>query len=138
MPPYATLVQLLVPQLLTPVLSAAGYTVTTRGCAAEAIKLIEGGLAFDAVVTDTDMPDMDGYTFARALRAMQACRRTPIIALAAQANDKAMKAARASGIDAVAGKFDRKLLLETLADALDRAELGGQMLEDRIIAESAA
>ena len=124
--------------MLTPVLSAAGYTVTTRDSATDALRLIESGVGFDAVVTDTDMPEMDGYTFARALRAMSSCARTPIIALAAQANDKALKAARASGIDAVAGKFDRRMLLETLSEALDKAELGAQGLEDRIIAENAA
>lgn len=124
--------------MLTPVLSAAGYTVTTLESAAQAIALIEKGVAFDAVVTDTDMPEMDGYTFARRVRAMEDVKRTPIIALVAQANARVTRAARASGIDGVAGKFDRKLLLEILAEALDSADLAGHALEDRVIAESAA
>ena len=124
--------------MLTPVLSAAGYSVTTRESAREAIALIENGAVFDGIVTDTDMPEIDGYTFARAIRAMRDRPYVPIVALAAQANAKTLSAARASGIDAVAGKFDRKMLLEVLSDALDQSALASHSLEDRILAESAA
>ncbi len=124
--------------MLTPVLSAAGYFVTTLGSAREALALLEKGVHYDAIVTDTDMPEMDGYTFARAVRAKTGRRRTPIIALAPQANNKTMQAAQASGIDAIAGKFDRRMLLDVLADTLDNAALAGQSLEDRILAEAAA
>ena len=124
--------------MLTPVLSAAGYMVTTRESATEALALVENGVTFDAFVTDTDMPEMDGYSLARTLRAIPNCKQTPIIALTAQPNSKTLKAARASGVDAIAGKFDRQTLLNVLAEALDRAELSGQRLEDRILAETAA
>lgn len=124
--------------MLTPVLSSAGYAVTSLDSASKALGLIEKGANFDAIVTDTDMPDMDGYTFARAVRALASCAGMPIVALATQANTKTIQAARASGIDAVAGKFDRKFLLDALAETLDRAELASQSLEDRILAEHAA
>ncbi|MFO1115689.1 MAG: chemotaxis protein CheW [Beijerinckiaceae bacterium] len=124
--------------MLTPVLSAAGYMVTTLDSATKALAMIERGAMFDAIITDTDMPDIDGYTFARALRAGLSHARTPIIALASQANAKIMEAARASGIDQIAGKFDRKLLLNVLAESLDAVELAGSGLEDRILAEHAA
>ena len=124
--------------MLTPVLSAAGYQVTTLAGAAEGLALIDRGAQFDAVITDVDMPDVDGYTFARDLRAMAGGARIPIVALVAQAGDKAMKAAKAAGVDAVAGKFDRRALLETLGELLDEATLGAQALEDRFLAGAAA
>ena len=124
--------------MLTPVLSAAGYQVTALAAAAEALALIDKGAHFDAVVTDIDMPDIDGYSFARSLRAMAQYARMPIVALAAQANDKTMQAASAAGIDAIAGKFDRRALLDTLSEALGKVTLGAQGLEDRFLAESAA
>lgn len=124
--------------MLTPVLSAAGYHVTTLGAAPEALSLIDKGAQFDAIVTDIDMPDVDGYRFARELRAMAACANTPIVALVAQANEKTMKAAGAAGINAIAGKFDRRALLETLSEALSEATLGAQALEDQFLAGAAA
>ncbi|MCC2102898.1 MAG: hypothetical protein KDJ20_02055, partial [Hyphomicrobiales bacterium] len=66
------------------------------------------------------------------------CARMPIVALAAQANDKTMQAASAAGIDAIAGKFDRRALLDTLSEALGKVSLGAQGLEDRFLAETAA
>ena len=46
--------------------------------AAEALKLREAGVMFDAIVSDIEMPDMDGLEFARAVRAVgsvgQTCR----------------------------------------------------------------
>lgn len=124
--------------MLTPVLSAAGYHVTTLASASEALALIDKGAHFDAIVTDIDMPDIDGYSFARSLRAMAQCGRMPIVALAAQANDKTLRAADAAGIDAIAGKFDRRALLETLSEQLGKVSLGAQGLEDRFLAETAA
>ena len=124
--------------MLTPVLSAAGYHVTTLASATDALAMIDKGAQFDAVVTDIDMPDIDGYSFARSLRAMSACSTVPIVALVAQANDKTTAAAKAAGIDAIAGKFDRRALLETLEDALGDASLGAQALEDRFLAGAAA
>jgi len=124
--------------MLTPVLSAAGYHVTTLAAATEALTMIDKGAQFDAVVTDIDMPDVDGYSFARNLRAMSSCAGLPIVALVAQSNDKTVAAARAAGINAIAGKFDRRALLETLADALGNASLGAQALEDKFLAGAAA
>jgi len=88
--------------------------------------------------SDFDMPDIDGYSFARSLRAMSSCASVPIVALVAQANDKTTAAAKAAGINAIAGKFDRRALLETLEDALGDASLGAQALEDRFLAGAAA
>jgi two-component system chemotaxis sensor kinase CheA len=56
-------------QLLTPILGAAGYHVTATPSAAEALRLRDAGAAFDVIVSDIVMPDMDGLDFARAVRA---------------------------------------------------------------------
>ncbi|MFO1137198.1 MAG: chemotaxis protein CheW [Rhodoblastus sp.] len=124
--------------MLTPVLSAAGYHVTTLASAPEALALIDKGMHFDAVVTDIDMPEVDGYRFARDLRAMASCARVPIVALVAQANEKTTMAATAAGIDAIAGKFDRRALLDTLAGALGDATLGEHSLEEQFLKGAAA
>ncbi len=56
-------------QLLVPILGAAGYHVTAVPSAAEALRLREAGAMFDVIVSDIEMPDMDGLDFARAVRA---------------------------------------------------------------------
>ena len=76
-------------QLVTPILGAAGYRVTAASSAAEALRLREAGAMFDAIVSDIEMPDMDGLDFARAVRAGGPWARS--------ADDRAVGARRAGG-----------------------------------------
>jgi CheY-like chemotaxis protein len=63
-----------------------GAAVTVAASGREALELLEG-LAFDAMVCDICMPEMDGYELIRHLRAMETAReqRLPAIALTALA-----------------------------------------------------
>lgn len=124
--------------MLAPILAAAGYDVTCAASAHEALSFLRRGLSVQAVVTDTDMPEMDGYNFARALHRLPGLAELPVVALAAQATPSVLAAAKACGIEAVAGKFDRRTLLESVARLLDSAETAPQEIERRIISELAA
>ena len=62
--------------------------MTTIGSAAEGLAVLKRGVNFDIVVTDVDMPEMDGYTFARALAENPRTREIPVIALDAHAGKR--------------------------------------------------
>ena len=124
--------------MLAPLLTAAGYRVTTASSARDALLLLAKGAVFSAVITDTDMPDMDGYTLAKEIKREPRHKTLPIIALAAHAAPIIMEAAAASGMCGVVGKFDRATLLATLKANLDNYSLGIHTLEERIIREFAA
>ena len=55
--------------LLTPLLSVSGYEVTTVDSAEKAMAVLETGMRFDAIVSDIEMPGMNGFDFAKAVRA---------------------------------------------------------------------
>jgi len=112
------------------------FTATRTGEIQSRLANDVGGV--QAVVTDTDMPEMDGYHFARALRRLPGLADLPVVALAAQATPSVMAAASACGIAAVAGKFDRRALLESVARLLEAAETAPRDIELRIISELAA
>ncbi|MBV1707450.1 MAG: chemotaxis protein CheW [Hyphomicrobiales bacterium] len=120
--------------MLSPVLSVAGYDVTTTDSAAQAIMLMERGAKFEAIITDTDMPDMDGYALARTLIADQRWTCPPILALASYAGPIIQQAAKASGMVTAVGKFDRRALLKSLSDVLDQATIAKQTIETDLIA----
>ncbi len=61
--------------MLSPVLQAAGYEVTAAASAPEALAMLKDGRAFDVVVTDIEMPEMDGFEFAEAPARRSAHRR---------------------------------------------------------------
>lgn len=60
---------LLAAELTAAVLEEGGCDVITVESAAEALQVLTGDPAFDAVVSDMNMPGMSGLEFFRALRA---------------------------------------------------------------------
>ena len=52
--------------MLAPLLSASGYRVTLAASAAEALQLKDEGRTFDLIVSDLEMPGMDGIALGRA------------------------------------------------------------------------
>ncbi len=104
--------------MLVPTLSAHGYEVTASGSATQALRLREGGLMVDAIVSDIDMPGMDGLAFARELRAGGPWMRLPIIALTGR--DAAVDAARGrdAGFTDYCRKHERDVLIESLRRCL--------------------
>ncbi len=124
--------------LLAPIISAAGYEVTTIGSGIEGLATLKRGVNFDIIVTDVDMPDMDGYSFARAVHEHPRTRDVPIIALDAHAGHSVLEAAQNAGMRGVVGKFDRQGLLSALRSVLEASAFTSSALEQRVSGEKAA
>ncbi|MEO3472439.1 hybrid sensor histidine kinase/response regulator [Roseomonas sp. CAU 1739] len=104
--------------LVVPALSAAGYEVTAVDSAVAALKLREDGVPFDAIISDIEMPDVDGIAFARALRAGGAWSDAPLIALSSRAEPADVASGREAGFTDYVTKYDRDALLQSLTDCL--------------------
>jgi two-component system chemotaxis sensor kinase CheA len=105
-------------QLLVPTLGAAGYRVTATASAAEALKLREAGVLFDAIVSDIEMPDMNGLEFAQAVRRGGMWANLPMIALTAHAEPRDVEVGRDAGFTDYVAKFEREALLASLQQCL--------------------
>ena len=102
--------------MLTPVLQAAGYEVTAAGSAQEALAMLKDGRAFDVAITDIDMPDMDGFEFAQAVRGDARTAELPIIALSSVVSAEAVERGRQVGFHDYVAKFDRQGLIAALKE----------------------
>jgi len=100
--------------LLSPLLSAAGFNVTTAASGAEALELHERGMHFDAIISDIEMPDMNGFEFAAAVRQTADWATLPLIALSSHATEQDLERGREAGFDDYVAKFDRDALLISL------------------------
>jgi PAS domain S-box-containing protein len=92
--------------VLRTLLGQLGVEPTLVGDGQGAVDAWEGG-EWDAILMDVQMPRMDGPTATRAIRQREAQtgrRRTPIIALTANAMSHQTDAYRAAGMDAVVAK----------------------------------
>jgi two-component system chemotaxis sensor kinase CheA len=102
--------------MLAPLIKAAGYQVVAVGSAAEALTALKAGTRFDLVVTDVDMPDMDGFALAEAIRAAPAGADMPVIALATTVSAEAIERGRAVGFHDFVAKFDRMGLIAAIKE----------------------
>lgn len=64
---------------LAQILSKAGYEVTTAGNGKEGIAELTNGLKPSVILTDLNMPEMDGIEFIKEARKSSSSKFTPII-----------------------------------------------------------
>ena len=102
--------------MLAPLLMVAGYDVTVASSAEEAIALKDRGAAFDLIISDLDMPGMDGFALAERLKADPSWSRIPLVALSSHTSPRLLEKARAAGFVSHVGKFDRQTLMAALGE----------------------
>jgi two-component system, chemotaxis family, sensor kinase CheA len=100
--------------LLLPVLKAAGYDVTTAASGADALAIVEKDAEFDAIVSDIEMPGMNGFELADTLRKNPRFADLPIIALSSHSSQAVLERGRKAGFHNFVAKFDRQGLLTAL------------------------
>ncbi|HEV7371957.1 chemotaxis protein CheW [Arenibaculum sp.] len=108
--------------LLSPLLSVAGYDVTAVESADEALGLCEAGEDFDVIVSDIEMPGMNGFELAEALRRDTRWAGVPLVALSSHASARDLDRGRQAGFTDYVAKFDRDALLYTLSQTLAEAK----------------
>ena len=108
--------------MLAPILGVAGYSVQTAEHPIEAMDLLEKGEMFDAIISDIEMPEMNGFEFAEKLKGSKWAN-TPMIALTSHTTDKDVARGRAVGFEEYVAKFDRETLLNALSETLRHAKL---------------
>jgi two-component system chemotaxis response regulator CheY len=77
-------------------LTQAGYAVIEAGDGQEALQVVNGK-KIDVVVTDLNMPNMNGIELIRALRAKPEFKFTPILMLTTEADDTKKTEGRNAG-----------------------------------------
>ncbi len=102
--------------MLAPVLKAAGYRVTVAQNGHEGLSVLRSGNQFDVVLTDIEMPDMNGFEFAEAIRADRKMESMPIIALSSVVSPAAIERGRQAGFHDYVAKFDRPGLIAALKE----------------------
>jgi CheY-like chemotaxis protein len=103
----------------TALLQRAGYEVAAAEDGADALQRFEDGESFDLVVTDLDMPNVDGFGLLKALRASPPTSAIPVIVLSG-ADDPSTHAALldAGAMACIAKPIDPARFVEQLRAAL--------------------
>ena len=112
-------------ELLADMLTALGAEVECALSAAKGLELIqvENGSAFDAVLCDLQMPEMDGFEFTKALHGLSGFETMPVAAVSAGVDVLRQQQAEDAGMQAYLQKpFGTKELADLVLGLLDNAD----------------
>lgn len=96
-------------------LEAAGYEVLCASDGQEGFEMLSKG-RFDILISDVEMPRLDGLSLTRKVRTDLGMHDIPVILVTSLASEEDMRRGRDAGADAylTKGRFDHRVLLETV------------------------
>lgn len=106
-------------EIVKDVLEAHHYVVELAENGRDGLdKVLKG--RYDAVITDVEMPEMDGFTLTQTLRAQERFRDLPVIIVTSRAKEEDKRRGIKAGADAyiVKGDFDQNSMVDTLGSLL--------------------
>ncbi len=105
-------------QMVSFTLKGAGFTVVEATDGLEALGLAKTR-GFDLVITDVNMPNMDGISLIKELRALPKFKFTPLLMLTTESGMDKKQAGKAAGATGwIVKPFDPEKLLATVKKVL--------------------
>jgi two-component system chemotaxis response regulator CheY len=105
-------------QMVAMTLKSAGFDVTEGEDGVDGLNKAKAG-HFDLVLTDINMPNMNGIELTRSLRALPAYKGTPIICLTTESSDEMKAKGKQAGATGwIVKPFSPEKLLATLERVL--------------------
>lgn len=106
-------------QMVAFTLTQAGFQVVEAQHGVDAVKKAAAGPKMDIVVTDLNMPEMDGITLIKELRKMAAFKFTPILMLTTESAEDKKQAGKAAGATGwIAKPFNPEEMLKIIQKVL--------------------
>ncbi len=79
------------------ILGKAGYATEKAASGEEALRKLQGGLKIDLLITDLNMPGMNGIDLIKEVRKLPACKFVPILFLTTESQQSRKMEAKAAG-----------------------------------------
>ncbi len=106
-------------QMVTFTLKGAGFEVVEAGDGKEAVDKLNGGAKPNLVITDLNMPNMDGISLIKAIRGMAAHKFTPVLMLTTESSGDKKKEGQSAGATGwIVKPFNPDQMLATIGKVL--------------------
>ena len=106
-------------QMVRFTLTSAGFDVVEAGDGKEAVGKLNGGAKPNLVITDLNMPNMDGISLIKAVRAMPSFKFTPVLMLTTESDEGKKKEGQAAGATGwIVKPFNPEQMLKVVAKVL--------------------
>jgi two-component system chemotaxis sensor kinase CheA len=102
------------------ILEAAGYEVTLNVNGKEALDTLTKSQAFDLVISDIEMPVLDGIALVKAIRSSSSIQQLPIVLVTSLSEEKKRKEGIKAGANAyfVKGDLNQANLLSVIRELI--------------------
>jgi two-component system chemotaxis sensor kinase CheA len=112
----------IVRELQRSILESAGYRVETAKNGSEALMRLDADQSIELVVSDVDMPEMDGITLTETIRAHPTRSTLPVVIVTSRGEEHERLRGIEAGADAYMVKrgFDQQVLLDTVERLIGR------------------
>ena len=100
-------------------LTSSGYEVVTAVDGAKALAQLQAGECFDLVLTDIEMPEMNGWELLREIRSSSEWKNLPVLAITSLSSDEDVAAGKKAGFNDWMIKMDRDILINSLSEHLN-------------------
>jgi two-component system, chemotaxis family, sensor kinase CheA len=109
-------------ELQRSILEAAGYPIVTARNGRDALSALDRDSQIALVVTDVEMPELDGIALTRAIRASAARSSLPVVIVTSRGSEDDIRRGIEAGADAYMAKsgFDQQTLLATVERLVGR------------------
>lgn len=102
-------------QTLAIALRAGGYEVTEAVDGKDALAKLDGR-KFNLIISDVNMPNLDGISFVKQAKLLAAYRFTPVLMLTTEGDEKKKMEGKAAGVKAwIIKPFQPPMLLDAVA-----------------------
>ncbi|MFK7736876.1 MAG: chemotaxis protein CheW [Pirellulaceae bacterium] len=96
-------------------LKGANYETREAADGLEALQILEGDAgSFDLMLTDIEMPNMNGFELCQRVRQMEQFKSLPIVALTSLSSEEDLQRGRDCGVDEYQVKLDADALFEAI------------------------
>lgn len=100
--------------LLGPIITGSGHRVTFARDGEEALGILDQSSPFDAILSDLDMPKLDGFELIQKIRERESHRGVPVIALTGNTSAACRQRALESGFNQYIPKIDKDAVLDAI------------------------
>ncbi|KRW61158.1 response regulator [Pseudomonas sp. TTU2014-080ASC] len=102
-------------QMVAMTLRGAGYDVVDAVDGKDALSKLDGR-KFNLIISDVNMPNMDGISFVKAAKQLPAYKFTPVIMLTTEGSDDKKQQGKAAGVRAwIVKPFQPPMLLDAVS-----------------------
>lgn len=106
-------------QMVSFTLTGAGFDVVEAGDGQEAVGKLNAGAKPNLVITDLNMPKMDGISFIKAVRGMPSFKFTPVLMLTTESDETKKKEGQAAGATGwIVKPFKPEQILQVIAKVM--------------------